>query len=132
MKVNLANQQMKVFINMKNKDILYLFFSYFIIIYLRSGNMKLIETLFISNLPSLDLHGYDRDSARVKINEFINDNIKMKNKNVIIIHGVGEGIIKKETHNTLKKNKNVEEYQICYNNIGSTYVRLKIDKERKK
>ena len=94
--------------------------------------MKLIETLFISNLPSLDLHGYDRDSARVKINEFINDNIKMKNKNVIIIHGVGEGIIKKETHNTLKKNKNVEEYQICYNNIGSTYVRLKIDKERKK
>ena len=90
--------------------------------------MELIDTVYISNLPSLDLHGYDRDSARVALNDFIKDNIKMKNKKIVIIHGVGEGIIKKEVHNTLKHNKNVEDYAICYNNIGSTLVRLKFDK----
>ena len=33
--------------------------------------MKLSETMFITNLPFVDLHGYDRDSARV----IIEDNI---------------------------------------------------------
>ena len=90
--------------------------------------MELIDTVYISNLPSLDLHGFDRDSARVAINEFINDNIKKKNKKIVIVHGVGEGIIKRETHNVLRRHKNVEDYAICYNNIGSTIVRLKFDK----
>lgn len=90
--------------------------------------MELGETLFISNLPSLDLHGYDRDSARVAIEDFIRINIKLKNPKIVIIHGVGEGIIKDITHKVLKKNKNVEEYAICYNNVGSTVVRLKFDK----
>ena len=40
-----------------------------------------------SNLPSLDLHGLDRDYARILINDFIRDNHKMKNYKVIIIHG---------------------------------------------
>ena len=90
--------------------------------------MKLSETMFISNLPSLDLHGFDRDSARVAINDFIRINKHLKNKNIVIIHGVGEGIIKKTTHNILKKSKDIEEYAICYNNPGSTVVRLKFDK----
>ena len=42
--------------------------------------MKLSEVLFVDNLPSIDLHGFDRDTARVKTLEFINDNIKMKNE----------------------------------------------------
>lgn len=87
--------------------------------------MKLSETMFISNLPYIDLHGYDRDSARVAIEDFIRINVKLKNEKFVIIHGVGEGIIKETTHNILKKNKNVEEYAICYNNIGSTIVRIK-------
>lgn len=90
--------------------------------------MKLSETMFISNLPSLDLHGFDRDSARVAINDFIRINKHLKNKNIVIIHGVGEGIIKTTTHNILKKSKDIEEYAICYNNPGSTVVRLKFDK----
>ena len=36
--------------------------------------MKLDEIIFIDSLPSLDLHGFDSDYARIKINEFINDN----------------------------------------------------------
>ena len=50
------------------------------------------------NLPHLDLHGYDRDYARIAINDFISDNIKMKNQKIVIIHGRGSGILKKTTH----------------------------------
>jgi len=85
-----------------------------------------METVFISNLPSIDLHGLDRDSARVAILDFINDNIKLKNKEIVIIHGIGSGILKKTTHDVLKKHKNVLDYKICYNNVGSTIVSLKI------
>ena len=35
--------------------------------------------MFYNNIPSIDLHGETRDSARVLVMEFINDNIKLKN-----------------------------------------------------
>ena len=87
--------------------------------------MELREVLFVDNLPSIDLHGFDRDTARVKTLEFINDNIKMKNEIICIVHGRGTGIIKNEIHNTLKRNKNVLEYKLFYNNIGCTIVKIK-------
>ena len=31
--------------------------------------MTLNEVIFINNLPTIDLHGYDRESARVAVNE---------------------------------------------------------------
>lgn len=85
-----------------------------------------LSNVFTNNLPSLDLHGYDRESARVAINDFINDNIKMKKDIVLIIHGRGTGILKKATHETLKKNKKVKEFQIDFFNQGSTIVRISI------
>ena len=78
-----------------------------------------------NNLPSIDLHGLDRDYARILINEFINDNYKMKNYKVIIVHGNGTGIIKKTTQDTLRVNKLVEEYKIDNFNTGMTVVTLK-------
>ena len=87
---------------------------------------KLSDIIFYDNLPKLDLHGYDRQTARVAINDFIRDNIKMKNNIFIIIHGIGSGILKEVTTSTLRCNKRVEEFQICFNNIGSTIVRVKI------
>ena len=77
-----------------------------------------------SNLPTLDLHGYDRDYARIQINDFINDNYKMKNKKVIIIHGNGSGILKKMTQETLRKNKLVKDYKIDNFNDGQTIVTI--------
>ncbi len=88
--------------------------------------MKLDEVIFINNFPSIDLHGLDRDTSRVKVLEFINDNIKMKNDIICIVHGIGSGVIKTEVHNTLKKNKNVLEYKLFFNNVGCTIVKLKI------
>lgn len=86
--------------------------------------MKLSDIIFIDQFPSLDLHGYDRDYARIKINEFIQDNVTMKNEFVVIVHGVGSGVLKKETSETLKRNKNVIEYQIFKGNIGCTIVKI--------
>lgn len=106
MQVDLVNQQVKDFINI-NRD------------------MKVNDIIFIDNLPTLDLHAYDRDSARVKINEFINDNVVMKNEFVCVIHGIGSGILKKEVYNTLEKNKYVEDYKLFYNNTGCTIIKLK-------
>ena len=90
--------------------------------------MNLNDIIFIDNLPSLDLHGFDRETARVAINDFINDNIKMKNKFIVIIHGIGTGILKETTQLTLKKNKNVIEYKIHPFNVGCTLVNINLTK----
>lgn len=87
--------------------------------------MKLSDLIFIDQFPSLDLHGYDRDYARIKINEFIQDNFIIGNEFVVIIHGVGSGVLKQETLETLRKNKNVIEYQIFRGNIGCTVVKIR-------
>lgn len=78
-----------------------------------------------SNLPSLDLHGLDRDYARILINDFILDNYKLKNRKIIIVHGIGTGIIRKTTMETLKNNKYVETYKLDNFNSGTTIVELK-------
>lgn len=90
--------------------------------------MNLEDVIFTDNLPTIDLHGFDRDYARVKINEFINDNRKMKNSIIVIVHGIGSGILKNETISTLKKNKYVIDYRLFYNNVGMTLVKINIDK----
>ena len=81
--------------------------------------------MLYSRMPTLDLHGQDRDSARIMINDFIEDHYKMKTEKVIIVHGIGMGILKKETQKTLKNNKRVKEYKIDNFNDGMTVVLLK-------
>lgn len=78
-----------------------------------------------NNLPTLDLHGTDRDYARILINEFIEDNYKINNNMVIIVHGIGTGIIRKTTQKTLKENKKVIDYKIDNFNAGQTIVYIK-------
>ena len=88
--------------------------------------MNLNEVIFTQNLPSIDLHGFDCEYANIKINEFIHDNVIMKNEIVVIIHGIGSGKIKEQTHKTLRQNKNVLDFKLFYNNVGTTIVKLKI------
>ena len=89
-------------------------------------SMELNEIIFTDNLPSIDLHGLDRNTARVKVLEFINDNKLMKNSIICIIHGIGSGIIKEEVHQALKRSKDVIDYKLFYNNIGITIVKIRI------
>ena len=87
--------------------------------------MKKYVDPFIDFLPSIDLHGYDRVSARIKTDEFISDSIKLKRKKVVIIHGKGTGIVKEEVYKYLKNNKNILSYNLYWNNPGVTIVELK-------
>ncbi len=88
--------------------------------------MEIKEIIFTESLPKIDLHGLDRDTARVYVNDFIKENQKLKNEIFIIVHGIGNGILKKEVHKTLSKNKLVQEFKTLYNNNGSTIVKISI------
>lgn len=89
--------------------------------------MKKTVDPFTDFLPSIDLHGMDRICARIKTEEFINDNVKLKNKKIVIIHGIGKGILKTEIYNYLKHSRYVIDYRLNIPNMGSTVINLKID-----
>lgn len=78
-----------------------------------------------SQYPSIDLHGIDRDYAKILVRDFIEDQLKMKEKKFIIIHGIGSGIVKKAVHEELRTNKYVKEYKLDNFNLGCTVVTLK-------
>lgn len=88
--------------------------------------MNLSNLIFIDRYPSIDLHGFDYDTAKVEVKDFIIDLVKMKQEIGVIVHGIGGGVMKKATLEVLKNNKNVIDYKIAYNNPGCTIVRILI------
>lgn len=88
--------------------------------------MNIDDIIFIDNLPKLDLHGFTREEANIFINDFIKDNIKLKNEFIVIIHGIGKGLLRVQTKETLSSNKNVIEYKTFYYNQGCTLVKIRI------
>lgn len=87
---------------------------------------RIIRDPFTFSFPQLDIHGETQATCIAVINSFIKDNIKLKHKNIIIIHGKGSGALKKATHNHLKHHKNVIKYYIDGFNDGQTIVELSI------
>ncbi|HIR48755.1 MAG TPA: Smr/MutS family protein [Candidatus Faecimonas gallistercoris] len=75
--------------------------------------------------PVLDLHGFDRDYARIMIEDFIYDCYRMKSRKAIIIHGIGSGVLRKTTQEVLNKSRYVEEAKLDIFNAGETIVVLK-------
>ena len=88
--------------------------------------MSNIYDIFLERYPKIDLHGYDRDSARMATVDFILENIALGNDTVVIIHGIGTGALREEVHNVLKNNKMVNEYKLDNFNSGCTVVKLNI------
>jgi DNA mismatch repair protein MutS2 len=80
---------------------------------------------FLYNLPHLDLHGYDRTGARAMVKMFIDENLKIDNKKIVIVHGKGSGVLKTSVHEYLKSDKRVIEYKTNNYNDGETIVNLK-------
>lgn len=80
--------------------------------------------MLYKNLPELDLHGEIKESASVLLNEFINDNFKLGNILIKIIHGKGTYTLKKVVHENLKHNKKVKEFKTDIFNDGVTIVEL--------
>lgn len=89
--------------------------------------MKKIIDPFTYYLPTLDVHGLDRNYTILKLNEFICDNLKLGKYHIVIVHGKGTGILKDTIHNYLKKDKRVLEYKINISNLGQTEIFLKKD-----
>lgn len=85
---------------------------------------KIIDP-FIEILPQLDVHGELEDTVMTVVNDFINDNYKLRNTKIVIIHGKGKGILKSKIHTSLAKNKLVDKYYLYNFNIGCTIVELK-------
>ena len=79
---------------------------------------------FLNILPTIDLHGINRDMVKYIVDDFIKDNIKLNNKKIIVIHGIGEGILKDELHLLLRKDKRVKKYYLDSFNIGETIIEL--------
>ena len=75
--------------------------------------------------PQLDCHGFDGDYSVFRTNEFINDNLRLKNYVIVVIHGVSGGIIRKRIHEFLKKDSRVSEFKVDSNNVGQTIIYLK-------
>ncbi len=81
--------------------------------------------MLTSKSPKLDLHGEEVAMVYALVTEFINDNVKMHNKEIIIIHGKSTNILTKEVHKILKDNPKVLKFQLNNWNLGETIVYLK-------
>ena len=86
-----------------------------------------MEDIFLKNLPRLDLHGFDTETARVATNDFIDDNLVLKNNKVLIIHGKGTRLEKKSVHEALSHRKEVIKFHTDGLNNGCTIVYINVD-----
>ena len=84
--------------------------------------------MILSSYPSIDLHGMDSSYAIFKTKEFIDQYYALKYEYIVIIHGIGQGILKKAVHSYLKKDKRIIDYKLNFMNPGCTLARLKVDK----
>ncbi len=85
----------------------------------------IVHDIFLDRYPNIDLHGFDRDMARVRVNDFIDEAIYMGYSKVVIIHGIGDGIVKTSVHDTLSRRKDILSYHVAPENVGCTVVYLK-------
>lgn len=81
--------------------------------------------IFLDRYPSIDLHGYDRDSARVMVNDFVDEAILMGYDKIVIVHGIGSGILKESVRDTLSRRRDIIKYYVVPTNIGCTMVEVR-------
>ena len=80
---------------------------------------------FLYNTPSLDIHGFDRYGGVAMIKNFIDNESKIGTKKLIVVHGKGEGILRQATHEYLKTDRRVLEYNLKLFIDGETIIILK-------
>ena len=79
---------------------------------------------FLNILPSIDVHGFTRETVYVPVSDFINDNIKLRNKKIVIVHGIGYGILRDEINRGFKRDKRVKKLYLSIDNAGCTIIEL--------
>ncbi len=88
---------------------------------------RIINDPFTARFPRLDIHGETRATCIAVIESFIKDNLKLKEKNIVIIHGKGTGALRKATHEYLKNRKKINKYYINGLNDGETIIELDLN-----
>ena len=89
------------------------------------GLMKLKRyNPFLDILPRIDVHGFSRDMIVYVLNDFINDNYKLRRRKIVVIHGKGQGILKNKIHRSLKRDKRVSKFYLYNFNLGCTIIEL--------
>ncbi len=73
----------------------------------------------------IDLHKLSGIEALYVIKNEIQNAISCDIYNIIFIHGIGKGILKKVLYNYIYKNKNTLQLETNYQNPGITYVKIK-------
>ena len=81
--------------------------------------------MYNSKSPTINLHGETRETVVFQLNDFLNDNYKLHNEYVGVIHGYSSTILKNKVHEILKKNKQVDSFKVDPFNPGLTIVKLK-------
>lgn len=81
--------------------------------------------MLTNKTPKLDLHGEIVSMVYPLVYEFIMDNDKQGNKELLIIHGKSTNILTREVHSILKEIKVVKSFKIDNWNTGETIVYLK-------
>lgn len=81
--------------------------------------------MYLSSIRSIDLHGMDRITAKITVDEFINDLIRLREKEGVIVHGIGTGVLRKEVSEYLRHDRRVLEYKLDFMNPGCTIIELK-------
>lgn len=83
--------------------------------------------MFSSRSPILNVHGETRDTVVFVLNDFINDNYKLGNLYIGVIHGRSSNILKNRVHELLKKNKYVDSFKVNIWNPGITIIKLNLE-----
>ena len=82
--------------------------------------------MYWSYYPKIDLHGEYVSTAYTVVHSFLQEQLKLKQAYVVIIHGKGTGKLKEEVHQILSKEKEVLEFQLDPENLGQTIVHLNV------
>ena len=80
----------------------------------------------LNKYPKLDVHGETRETIFTVLKNFVNDNIKLKNKTIIVVHGKGSGILKAEIHYYLRQWQEIKNFHLDCLNQGVTIIELNI------
>lgn len=79
---------------------------------------------FLAVLPTLDVHGFTSDTVIWRVSDFVNDNLIMGKYKLVIVHGIGQGILKREINNHFRKDKRIKKIYGDPFNLGITILEL--------
>ncbi len=79
---------------------------------------------FLDILPTIDIHGYTSDLSIYPVSDFINDNIKLGRYKIVVVHGIGEGILKNTIRFHFSRDKRLKKLYGDPFNLGITIIEL--------